>query len=394
MSKEQDARLAETLIGQWVAPVGNARVTLTLEADGTYELGDQRGKYVIEGGKFLLDDGERATSFAITLANNQLTISGGDLTQPLVFGRRVQLSRYRTWLVNWRPAELEAKARRIVFVTTVLTVAWLIIYVLRTVSRWLLVGEYGPLRWLTHKKRNRVLTLHSLVLNVIKYIIFFTALGMVLSELGVNYTAYLASLSVIGLAIGFGSQGLVQDMVTGLFVIFEGQYDVGDMVEISGQTGVVEELGLRMTRLRNYLGQTVVIPNRNIAVVGNYAKGTQRVTIDVAVAADAIDQSANALETIAGEAARQFTGVVVRQPRVDDKIALDTGEHFVRLSLRIWPGQVWVLDQQILPRIREGMAARELKIPGDRIAVFYYAREQLTMHPLIARFMSSASQAG
>jgi small conductance mechanosensitive channel len=392
MSNEHDVRLTETLIGQWVAPVGNVRVTLMLEADGTYELGDRSGTFAIVGGKLVLDDRDPATGFNIALANNQLTISGSDVTQPLVFGRRVQLDRYRTWLVDWRPAELEAKARRIGFIALILVLAWLTIYGLRTLSRWLLVGEHGPLRWLTHKRRNRVLTLHSLVLNVVKYMIFFTALGMILSELGVNYTAYLASLSVIGLAIGFGSQGLVQDMVTGLFVIFESQYDVGDMVEISGQTGVVEELGLRMTRLRNYLGQTVVIPNRNIAVVGNYAKGTQRVTIDVAVAPDTVDAAAAALTMIAGEAARQFTGVVVRQPRVDDKLALATGEHFVRLSLRIWPGQTWVIDQQILPRIREGMAARELKIPADRIGVFYYAREQLTTHPLITRYMRGAAQ--
>lgn len=95
--------------------------------------------------------------------------------------------------------------------------------------------------------------------------VYFAALGFILGELGVNYTAYLASLSVIWLAVGFGSQGLVQDVVTGFFIIFEGQFDVGDMVEMSGQTGLVEELGLRMTRLRNYLGELISVPNRNIA---------------------------------------------------------------------------------------------------------------------------------
>jgi len=225
------------------------------------------------------------------------------------------------------------------------------------------------------------------VLNVVKYVIFFTATGMILSELGMNYTAYIASLSVIGLAIGFGSQGLVQDMVTGLFVIFEGQYDVGDMVEISGQTGVVEELGLRMTRLRNYVGQTVVIPNRNIAVVGNYAKGTQRVTIDVAVQKESLEKARELLPKIVGEAAGQFKGIVIRMPRLDDTLELATGECFARLSLRIWPGQTWVIDQQIVPRIKEGMTREGLTIPADRVVVFYHAREQLAAHPLVARFM-------
>ena len=66
----------------------------------------------------------------------------------------------------------------------------------------------------------------ALVVNLIKYVIYFTAFGFILSELGINYTTYIASLSVVGLAIGFGSQGLVQDMVTGMFIIFEEQFDV------------------------------------------------------------------------------------------------------------------------------------------------------------------------
>ena len=101
-------------------------------------------------------------------------------------------------------------------------------------------------------------------------------MGLVLQEFGVNLTAYLASASVVGLAISFGSQGLVQDIVIGLTLIFWDAMDVGDMVEITGTTNVigrVEEIGLRFTKLINFYNQEVFVPNRTIANVSRFPHG-------------------------------------------------------------------------------------------------------------------------
>ena len=181
-----------------------------------------------------------------------------------------------------------------------------------------------------------------------------------------------ASLSVVGLAIGFGSQRLVQDIVTGLFLILDNQFDMGDMVEIGGQTGVVTELELRTTRLRNYLGQTVVIPNRNIALVSNYRRGALKTVIDVAAQdSEQAAVMASELEAISGELARQFQGTIFFPPDPPTVVSLQTGEHFVRIVLDLWPQQQALVDSQIVPRLRELLAARELQIPNDRVAVFY-----------------------
>ena len=189
-------------------------------------------------------------------------------------------------------------------------------------------------------------------------------------------TATLITIAVAGLAIGFGSQGLVQDMVTGFFLVFEEQFNVGDMVEIPPHTGIVEELGLRMTRLRNYLGQRVVIPNRNIAVVGNYLRGAQQVYLDVAVAPEAdIEKAADTLGRTAQEIAGQFQDIIFSNPRNLGEVSLATGERFLRLQLTIWPQQQWVIDQETVPRIQAAMRSEGFDIPNNKIVIFCHPRD-------------------
>src|ERR1039457_1079850 len=115
-----------------------------------------------------------------------------------------------------------------------------------------------------------------LIVSGVTFCIYFFAMGFFLEELGVNLTAYLASASVIGLAISFGSQGLVQDIVSGLTLIFWNAMDVGDLVEVSGTTNVtgrVEEIGLRFTKIINFYHQEVYIPKRTIANVSRFPQG-------------------------------------------------------------------------------------------------------------------------
>jgi moderate conductance mechanosensitive channel len=101
------------------------------------------------------------------------------------------------------------------------------------------------------QSRRKAVSLLSLFSSSLIFIFYFAAIGFVLSEFGVPIAAYLASASIIGLAVGFGSQGLVQDVVSGLTSIFSDVYDIGDMVEISGQVGVVTRIGLRFLEIEN-----------------------------------------------------------------------------------------------------------------------------------------------
>ena len=291
--------------------------------------------------------------------------------------RRRLMIKEKIFPTTGRTAAHRIAIGRIAMVIAILAVSRLIVFLLRALSRFIIFFEWGPLRFAYRTRKNRALTIHSLVLSILKYVIYFVAIGFVLTELGIDYRAYIASLSVIGLAIGFGSQGLVQDVVTGFFIIFEGQFGVGDMVEISGQVGMVEELGLRVTRLRNYFGASVVIQNRNIAMVGNYGPGGLRGYVDVAVSnAEAAKTTGAILATLAGEIGRQFEGVFLKQPTHVGPLTLETGEHFVRLQVALWPLQQWVIDQQLVPRVREALKASGIEVPGDRVIAFYRVPER------------------
>ena len=193
----------------------------------------------------------------------------------------------------------------------------------------------------------------SLGTSMIVFIIYFTAIGMVLKEFGVSLKAYLASASVLGLAIGFGSQGLVQDVVTGLTIIFSDLLDVGDMVEISGQTGTVQSIGMRFTVIRNHLGADVFIPNRSISNVINYPRGYVRCLVDVTLIGDAdtasrMEQTVTSIMTGAMD---QFPGIFIYPPSVEGRIKTSAGKEFLRIKFRIWPGRAAPIESSLKQEI-------------------------------------------
>lgn len=377
MGGRQAEAIQASLAGDWVTEVGETQLILQFGPEDRYRFDSRTGTYRIEANKLICRSEGAETTYQFQLVQNALTLSGGDLLQAMTFSRQTEPASVlrSVFRVSWRSTR--TKLLRIAVIGGVVFACRVLIFLLNELSRWLIFSTWGPLRFVYRHNKSRTLTVNSIVLNLVKYVVYFTAFGFILSELGVNYTAYLASLSVIGLAIGFGSQGLVQDVVTGFFILFESQFDVGDMVDISGQTGIVEELGLRMTRLRNYLGQVVVIPNRNIAVVGRYSTGALPAFVDVAVGSPEDGEKAlPVIRTLCTEIGRQFQGVVRTEPEVIGPLSLSTGEHFVRVKVAIWPAQQWVVDQQLVPRIRETLKRAGIEIPGDRIAAFYSGPEK------------------
>ena len=373
LAEAQERDLRASLVGSWAG----GSMQLKLSDDGTFAFNGTKGRYEVKGAALTIrwDGGE--ASYGVKLEGRELTLSSDDLSGPLTLYRR-SLALDGLSLATAESAR--GKLVRILLILLIVVVALLVIGLLRWLSHVLIYSDWGPLRHLYARNKSRIRTIHSLGLNVLKYVVYVLAIGFVLSQLGVNYTAYFVSLSFIGLAIGFGAQGLVQDMVTGLFLLVEGQFEVGDMVEMSNQGGIITDFGLRMTRLRNYLGQAVFIPNRNISIVGRFLKGAQQVWLDVHVTDQAAsDQGVKLLRQVGEEVAQQFGGVMLKSPEVSGPRALAGGGQFLRMAASIWPNGRWVIEQQLIPRIREAFKRANIEIPGDRIVAFYHAGEKVTV---------------
>jgi len=129
----------------------------------------------------------------------------------------------------------------------------------------------------------RALTIGKLTSSISKYVIWFMISMMILSELEIDVTPFIASAGVIGLAIGFGAQEVVRDFISGFFIIFEESFNVGDVIEVNGFKGNVIELGLRTTNIINWRGEINIIKNGDINSIINFSKENSVAVIDFGV---------------------------------------------------------------------------------------------------------------
>ena len=143
----------------------------------------------------------------------------------------------------------------------------------------------------------RALTLGILLNNTVKYILYFIGILITLDEFGINTASIIATAGVGGIAIGFGAQSIVKDVITGFFILLEDQFSVGDYVQIGSNSGIVEELGLRVTKVKGFNGELHIIPNSSIQIVTNRNKGDMRAWVNVLVPFEEdIEKATKALE--------------------------------------------------------------------------------------------------
>ncbi len=224
-------------------------------------------------------------------------------------------------------------------------------------------------------------TVITLVTSVSVFVVYFAALGFMLNEIGIPLTAYLASASVIGLAVGFGSQGVVQDVVTGLTLIFADLIDVGEMVGVGGQVGIVRSIGMRFVTIENSHGAKVSIPNRTIANVINYPRGYLRCLVDVRLSADkalAEDMMA-AIERLVPTVPDQFPGIMRLSPSVEGRFTTSSGRDFVRIKFRIWPDRGDPIEKTFRPELLASLKKIDPDYADWKVAVNFEVEKRAPM---------------
>lgn len=149
----------------------------------------------------------------------------------------------------------------------------------RIIKRVFMIKLKGPLR----KEERRERTLLKLLENTLTYVVYFSAILSILQEFSIDVKGLLAGAGVLGLAVGFGAQSLVKDVISGFFILFEDQFSVGDYVKIGTAEGQVEEIGLRTTKIKNFTGELFILPNGTITQVVNYSLKNSLAIVDVTI---------------------------------------------------------------------------------------------------------------
>ncbi|MDQ3896882.1 MAG: mechanosensitive ion channel family protein [Actinomycetota bacterium] len=230
------------------------------------------------------------------------------------------------------------------------------------------LGARSPLREAGPRAEQRAATLAGVAVSAIRIFVWSVAGLLILSEVGLNLGPLIAGASIVGVALGFGAQSLVKDFVSGFFILVEDQYGVGDVITIAEQTGTVEEINLRVTRIRATDGTVWFVPNGEIRKVGNSAKEWSRAIVDVLIPNKA--DLAAATAAIGEEAAAlaqdpAWAECVLEEPEVLGVESMGAANLTVRVSTKTTPTHRAPLAREMRSRItsrlqREGVVATEV----------------------------------
>lgn len=216
------------------------------------------------------------------------------------------------------------------------------------------------------RTRQRTQAIGSVLRSLSSAIIFTVGGLMIISVLTIPITPILASVSVVGVALGLGAQGLITDFISGIFMIFEDQYGVGDVIDAGTAKGTVEEVGLRITKLRDVDGVMWYVRNGSITRVGNKSQGWSRVVVDVPVAyTENVTRareimSLTAEELYADEAWRDrfFEG----KPMVVGLESLDGAYVVIRIQARTAPQKDFEVARELRARLKSALDTAEVQV--------------------------------
>ncbi|MDO7787274.1 mechanosensitive ion channel family protein [Desulforamulus aquiferis] len=215
---------------------------------------------------------------------------------------------------------------------------------------------------------NRALTLTSLLRSILRYAVYFVAIISIVEIFVPNAArTVLTGAGIIGLAVGFGAQNLVKDIITGFFILFEDQFAVGDFVQVVGVTGTVEEIGLRVTRIREFGGQLHIIPNGTIDKVANFNRGGMMAIVEVGISYNEnIERAIEVLKETGREFSDNWSADLMEGPTVLGVVRFGEWDVVIRVVAKTLPMRQWELERQLRKAIKESFDREGIEIPYPR----------------------------
>jgi moderate conductance mechanosensitive channel len=267
-------------------------------------------------------------------------------------------------------------------ILVVLLGAWILVRITRVLTRRLVKHLSGGVEKLASMKAvsfvdtgpmpqarrtQRAETIGAVVRSIVSITIWSIALLTVLEILGINLGPLIAGAGIAGVALGFGAQSLVKDFLTGVFMLMEDQYGVGDVIDTGVATGTVEGVSLRTTRLRDVDGVVWHIPNGTILRVGNRSQQWSRAVVDVPVAFQADTGAATeVIRAVTDEVWHDpdFASVMLAEPSVLGVESLAPGRVVIRVVVRTRPQEQWRIERELRVRIKAALDDAGIALPS------------------------------
>lgn len=266
-----------------------------------------------------------------------------------------ELARLVARALTLGPEAAAALARLVTIVVTVL-LAWLAYRLVAGLFHRLLRPLEGARDYTARVQRAR--TLDPLLTNITKYVVAFIAGVIVLQELGIDVRALVVSAGVVGLAVSLGAQGLIKDVLTGFFLLFEGLVVVGDVVEVGPHLGVVESVGLRITKIRKFTGELRIVPNSDLTAFGHHTAGWARALVEVKIPRDQdVEPALQVLETTGGAFREAHRDRVLEPPVAEGIVTFGDNDMVLRLHARVDAPVKESLELELRCRVKEALEA-------------------------------------
>ncbi|MDQ6642541.1 MAG: mechanosensitive ion channel family protein [Actinomycetota bacterium] len=223
------------------------------------------------------------------------------------------------------------------------------------------------------RRAQRARTIGSLLKSIVSGVVFTVITIMVISQLGYNVAPIIAGAGIVGVALGFGSQTLVKDFLSGIFMIFEDQYGVGDVVDVGAASGTIEAVSLRVTRLRDVDGTVWYVRNGEILRVGNMSQNWSRTVLDIPVAySEDLARVREVLKDVAHQLwdDEDYKGVIIEEPEVWGVQSLEPDSVVVRVTLKTAPMQQWNVAREMRERVKARFDHEGIEIPRPQRVVY------------------------
>jgi moderate conductance mechanosensitive channel len=238
--------------------------------------------------------------------------------------------------------------------------------------------------------KKRADTLASVIRHLLNVVILIVAVMTILAQLGVEIGPILAAAGIVGLAIGFGAQSLVKDVINGFFILLEDQIRVGDVVDVNGKGGLVEKVNLKMTILRDLAGNVHFIPNGTIDIVTNMTKGYSRYVFDIGVAyREDVDEVIQVIKEVDEDMRKdpEFGEDILQPIEILGLDRFADSAIIVRARTTTKPIKQWRVGREFNRRLKKLFDQRGIEIPFPHVTLYMGQDKTGESPPLRVRTM-------